>query len=120
MPLSTHLAPEWRHRLFIVYVAAMVLVFLAPLPQGGLFESTYWDKVVHFGLFFGFALIFHFDRSASWWRTFLISTMFAAGVELVQGVLPFRDMEWGDLVAGAAGAALATVLLLYTERRWAR
>jgi VanZ family protein len=113
---SDYLTPEWRHRLFVTYLVAIVLVFLTPTPDTGI-ESTYIDKVVHFGLFFGFALFFHVDRAASPGRTFLVSTMFAAAVELVQWFLPFREVELGDFVSGAAGASVGTVIVLLVERQ---
>jgi VanZ family protein len=111
MSLLDRLTPEWRHRLFVAYAVAMLLVFLTPSPDVGI-EFGYVDKAVHFGLFFGFALMFYLDRRVSPGRTFLTSAIFAAGVELVQWVLPFRDVELADFIAGAAGAGLATVILL--------
>ena len=111
MSLSDWLAPQWRHRLFLAYAMAMLLAFLTPTPDVGI-EFGYIDKAVHFGLFFGFALMFYLDRQVTPGRTFLISAVFATGVELVQWVLPFRDVELADFIAGAAGAALATVILL--------
>jgi hypothetical protein len=111
MRLSERLPPEWRHRLFIAYAVTMVVVFLTPTPDIGI-EFGYIDKAVHFGLFFGFALMLYLDRRVSPGWTFLISAIFAAGVELVQWVLPFREVELADFIAGAAGAALATVILL--------
>lgn len=116
MQLSDRLPPKWRHRLFVAYAVAMALVFLTPTPDTGI-ESRYIDKAVHFGLFFGFALVFHFDRRTTPGRTFLMSTIFAAGIEVVQGILPFRSAEWRDFVAGSTGAALATLILLLIERR---
>ncbi len=111
MRLSDRLRPEWRHRLFIVYVLAMLLVFLIPTPDTGI-EVRNIDKAVHFLLFFGFGLMFYLDRHRGPGRIFLISAGFAAVIELVQWVLPFRDVELADFLAGAAGAALAAVLLL--------
>ncbi len=111
MRLSDRLKPEWRHRLFVAYAVAMLVIFLTPTPDIGVeFEDI--DKAVHFGLFFGFALMFYLDRRVSPGRTFLTSAIFAAGLELVQWVLPFRDVELADFIAGAAGAALAAVILL--------
>ena len=109
--ISDRLTPQWRHRLFVAYAVAMLAIFLIPTPNIGI-EFGYIDKAVHFALFFGFALMFHLDRRVTPGRTFLISAIFAAGVELVQWVLPFREVELADFMAGAAGAALATVILL--------
>jgi VanZ family protein len=112
MSLSDWLTPQWRHRLFLAYVVVMVLIFLTPTPDLGI-DWSYVDKAVHFVLFFGFALVFYFDRHASPGRTLLVSCCFAAAVELVQWVLPFREVELADFLAGAAGAALGTMVLLF-------
>jgi hypothetical protein len=117
MSLSVHLAPEWRHKVFVCYVAVVVGVFLLPVPITPLAESRYADKLVHFGIFLGFALLFYIDRHWRAWWTFLISVAFAGGIELVQWALPYREADWLDFVAGAAGAGLGTVLVLVMERQ---
>jgi len=109
--VTDRLTAEWRHRLFLAYVVVMVLIFLAPSPDTGI-NWSYIDKAVHFVLFFGFALMFYLDRHRGPGRIFLISAGFAGGIELVQWVLPFRDVELADFIAGTAGAALAAVTLL--------
>jgi VanZ family protein len=111
MTLSDRLTPKWRHRLFVAYLVGMMLVFLIPTPETGI-EWSYIDKAVHFVLFLGFALVFYVDRQTHPGWMFLTSVMFAAGIELIQWVLPYRDVELADFIAGAAGAALATVILL--------
>jgi VanZ family protein len=115
--LSDRLTPQWRHRLFTLYLVVMMLVFLAPTPDTGFIESRFIDKVVHFVLFFGFAVLFYVDRAATAGRTFLISAAFAACIELVQWVLPFRSHEFADFVAGSAGAGLAAVLMLMQRKQ---
>ncbi len=90
----------------------MLLAFLTPTPDTGI-EFSYIDKAVHFALFFGFTLMFYFDRHASLVRIFQTSVILAAGIELVQWVLPFRQVELADFIAGAAGAALATLILFF-------
>jgi VanZ family protein len=117
MSLSEPPAPEWRHKVFVGYVVVMVLVFLLPVPNTPLAESRHVDKVVHLGIFLGFALLFNIDRH---WRvlwTFLISVMFAGGIELVQGTLPYREGDWVDFAAGVAGAGLGAVLVLLINRQ---
>lgn len=109
--LSERVSAQWRHRLFIGYAVAMLLVFLTPTPDTGI-EFSYIDKVAHFGLFFGFTLLFYLDRHARLGRIFLISVIFAAAIELVQWGLPFREVELADFIAGSAGAGLAAVALL--------
>jgi VanZ family protein len=114
MSLSERLTPEWRHKVFVCYVVLMVLVFLVPVPRMPLAESSQLDKVVHFGIFFGFALLFYIDRHWRVWWTLLVSFAFAAGIELVQSVLPYREGDWWDFVAGAAGATIGALLVTHS------
>ena len=114
--LPHHLPVRRRHQIFTLYVMMMVLVFLLPVPRSPLTESNQFDKVVHFGIFLGFALLFFFDRRLRVGWTLLISVAFAAGIELVQWVLPYREGDWLDFMAGAAGAGLGVVLVLLIER----
>ena len=116
MSLSEHPAPEWRHKVFVCYVVVMLLVFLLPVPTTPVAESKHVDKLVHFGIFLGFALLFYIDRRRRLWWTFLISVAFAGGIELLQGTIPYREGDWLDFAAGAAGAGLGAVLLLLLDR----
>ena len=106
-----------RHIVFGCYVLAMLIAFLLPLPSTPIAESRQLDKFVHFGIFLGFALLFYVDQHWKAWWTFLLSAAFAGAIELVQGRLQYRDGDWLDFLAGAAGAGLGTVLVLLLERR---
>lgn len=105
-----------RHKILVGYVVAMLLMFLVPVPATPLAESKHVDKLIHFGVFAGFALLFHLDRAARVRWTLLISIAFAGGIELLQGLLPYREGDWADFGAGAAGAGLGAVLVLLIER----
>jgi VanZ family protein len=115
LPLS--LTTRQRHRVFTLYVLVVVLVFLVPVPTTPLAESKHLDKLVHFGVFLAFALLFHLDRPLKVMWTFLISCAFAGAIELVQWFLPYRDADWWDFVAGAAGAGVGAVLVLLRAGR---
>jgi VanZ family protein len=117
MSLSQHPVPEWHHKIFIGYVGVMVLVFLLPVPTTPLAESRHVDKLVHFGIFLGFALLFYIDRHWRAWWTFLIAVLFAGGIELVQWTLPYREGDWLDFVAGVAGGGLGAILVHLMERQ---
>ena len=106
-----------RHKVFVGYVALMVLLFLAPVPPTHLAESSHVDKLVHFGIFLVFALLFHVDRAPSVWWALLTTFTFAAAIELVQSLLPYRDGDGWDFLAGAAGATCGTVLMLWFARQ---
>ena len=111
------LAEKRRHQLFILYVGLMVLAFVLPTPNTPLAESQHVDKLVHFGIFLGFALLSHWDKHWGLLRTFLIAAMFAGGIELVQSQLPYRQGDWWDFIAGAAGAGLGVLLVFFRARR---
>jgi VanZ family protein len=115
--VSNRPAHRWRHRIFVGYVALMMLVFLVPVPAAPLAESNHVDKLVHFTVFLGFALLYHIDHTSRAGWTFLISFAFAAGIELAQWGLPYREGDWWDFVVGAAGATVGTVLMLLIERQ---
>lgn len=109
-----------RHKIFVGYVALMVLIFLAPVPATHLAESNHVDKLVHFGIFLVFALLFQVDRAPGVWWGILTAFAFAAAIELVQAVLPYRDGDVWDFVAGAAGAACGTLIMLWFARQASR
>lgn len=108
---------DLRHRIFVGYVALMVLVFLAPVPSIPLAELPHLDKLVHFGIFLGFALFLHADRAPKVGWTLLTSFAFAAVIELMQSVLPYREGDGWDFIAGAAGATMGVALMLVIQRR---
>jgi VanZ family protein len=110
-------APGWRHKLFVAYVLLMFLVFLLPAPATPLEELNYADKLAHFGIFLGFALLFYVDQHWKAWWTFLISTAFAGGIELLQWIVPYREGDWLDFAAGVAGAGLGAALVILLKDR---
>jgi VanZ family protein len=98
----------------------MVLAFLAPVPTVPLAEANHVDKLVHFGVFLGFVLLLYVDRASKVAWMLLISFAFAGGIELVQWFLPYRDADWWDFFAGAAGASLGVLLVIVVEARLQR
>jgi VanZ family protein len=109
-----------RHKIFVAYVVVMMLVFLVPVPTIPLAEARHVDKLVHFGVFLGFALLLYIDRTSKVVWMLLISLAFAAGIELVQWFLPYRDADWWDFFAGAAGAGLGVLLVSVVEAKLQR
>lgn len=113
---SARTPPRWLHRLFVGYVILMLLAFLLPLPNTPVAEPQYTDKLVHFGIFLGFALLHHADQRSSARWTLLLAAAFAGGIELVQAILPYRDGDWLDFLAGTAGAAMGAILTFILPR----
>jgi VanZ family protein len=80
-----------RHTAFVAYVLFMLVLFLLPVPAGPLEETTHIDKVVHFGVFLGFTVLFHLDRASGPGPTLLASFALAAAIEVLQLLLPYRE-----------------------------
>jgi VanZ family protein len=116
MVSSAHTKSAWLHQALLSYVLVMLLVFLLPVPAGPLEPTKYFDKVVHLGIFLGFAVLFHLARSAGVAQTLLASVAFAATIEMLQSLVPYRDGDWYDLAAGALGGSIGTALVVW----WAR
>jgi VanZ family protein len=95
----------------------MVLAFLVPVPTMPISLPNQFDKMVHFGIFLGFALLLYLNRRPTPGMALLMSLAFAGGIELVQSLLPYRRGDWRDFVAGAAGAG-AGVALSFLIARW--
>jgi VanZ family protein len=104
-------------RLFIAYLVVILVIFMMPVPETPLGESRHLDKLTHFAAFLGFAVVYYQTRRTTVGRTFVISCAFAAGVELLQGALPYRDSEWWDFVTGAVGSAVGAVLVFLLKGR---
>jgi len=117
MSRSEHAAPAWRHTAFVAYVLFMLVLFLLPVPAAPLENTTHIDKVVHFGIFLGFAVLFHLDRASGAAPVLLASFAFAAAVEVLQLLLPYREGDWSDLAAGALGGSVGAALVHWSTRQ---
>ena len=94
-----------RHTLFVLYVAAMVLAFLLPVPTVPIPLPNQFDKMVHFGIFLGFALLLHLDRrprlgitTSDFWVQGLV-------IESCEQRQPCQLLEEPRLQSGAAAFA---------------
>ncbi len=104
------MAESFHHRrsLIAVYVVALLALTLAPMP-GSVYPPSLTDKLVHFLLFGGLALLIHWNLVsqsviARVLAATTLSVLAAGAIELAQGVLPYRAADVLDLTAGAVGA----------------
>ncbi len=108
-----------RRALLAVYVIALLAVTLAPIP-GSAYPPSGFDKLVHVGLFGGLAFLITWNLG---WRRITVlealglTVVAAILIEALQGMLPFRDADTGDFLAGTVGAFLG-IVLAGAVRRW--
>lgn len=104
---------DHRRMLLGVYVIALLLITLAPLPAGGEYVEAIpgLDKAIHVALFGGLALLLVWN--AELWRgkaavikAIGLTVAAAALIEVMQAPLPYRSGDVWDFLAGAVGALL--------------
>lgn len=100
----------WRsvgRALLLLALAAALL----PAPSG-LGRIEFGDKVVHAGAF-AFLMLWYAQIYADGrdrWRLALGLTAFGAGIEALQGLLPYRSADLWDLLADGVGVAAGALL----------
>lgn len=103
-----------RRAILAAYSVAMLIVFLVPVPQPPRDLPGTFDKLVHGVLFLGFAVLALWnlrpDRRARTRVTLAAAAGFAAVVEALQMLLPYRSGDVVDLLAGIGGALLGAGL----------
>ena len=109
--------------LLVLWTAGVLYGSLAPgddlPPAGWLAKIPYFDKVVHFGFYFGETLLVLLLFEPRGWRrwTAVAAVILCSGaVELVQGALGYRSKDFWDFVANSSGALVAVAVAPLLQR----
>ena len=109
--------------LLVLWTAGVLYGSLAPgddlPPAGWLAMIPYFDKVVHFGFYFGETLLVLLPFEPRGWRrwTAVAAVILCSGaVELVQGALGYRSKDFWDFVANSSGALVAVAVAPLLQR----
>lgn len=128
---GTRLTAVTRLAALLVY-AALILYFGTAQPQSiPAQELLCQDKLLHAVAFGGLGVLIYRCYAWYWprvdvrWAIGLpvaVSTTVGAVLELIQATLPYRSMEFADLLADFAGAALFVIWAKWVrlERPWLR
>ncbi len=112
-----------RHLLLSAYIVVLLGATLAPLPAGSYAPSGF-DKLVHVGLFGGLAfLVYYYESEPTAWgavRSFALASGTAIMIEVLQALLPVRNADLKDFVAGLLGAALGVAAAAALRRAVSR
>ena len=113
-----------RKLVFAAYVATVLGATLAPLSSDAYDVVSGLDKLVHVGLFGGVATLLCWNLNSVSAQTarfvLLLTTAFAAVIELIQGRLWYRSGDYWDLLAGALGAVFGICFAWVVARFWTR
>ncbi len=91
------------------YLTLTLMLLFTPVASNLPSEYYTWlDKVVHFVMFAGLALVGYWNVG-SITPVVLLAVALAGGTELLQGFLPYRSREIWDFLAGAGGALVAGI-----------
>ncbi len=108
--------PVIRQATLAIYLTVVLVGTLAPLSGSAFDKVSAFDKLVHLAMFGGMAFLlmlsFNPPRKENFLKAVVLASVLAGGVELVQGILPFRSAEWWDFVAGAAGTVVGALVAL--------
>ena len=109
--------------LLVLWTAGVLYGSLAPgddlPPAGWLAMIPYFDKVVHFGFYFGETLLVLLLFEPRGWRrwTAVAAVILCSGaVELVQGALGYSSKDFWDFVANSSGALVAVAVAPLLQR----
>ena len=109
--------------LLVLWTAGVLYGSLAPgddlPPAGWLAMIPYFDKVVHFGFYFGETLLVLLLFEPRGWRrwTAVAAVILCSGaVELVQRALGYRSKDFWDFVANSSGALVAVAVAPLLQR----
>ena len=109
----------------IVWFVVILYLSLTPagdIPKLSILSLPYFDKLVHFTMYFVMALLlsgyFHqfkkFSNTKIIWLNVLLLIFVGGTLEIMQYELPInRDCSWGDFISNTTGAITGTVIYLY-------
>ena len=103
-------------------IAWTIVIFWATLtpaeslPESGLFDFPFFDKIAHFGLFVVFSYLLsgalwhraqvNIAKSTRFFLAFTIAFVMSLLIEFLQKLIPGRDFEILDILANLAGTVV--------------
>ncbi len=106
-----------RRTVLGAYLTLTLVLLFKPVASELPSENyTGFDKVVHFVMFAGLALVGYWNVG-SITPVLLFAVALAGGTELFQGFLPYRSREIWVFLAGAGGALVAGIGVAIIQAR---
>ena len=110
----------------LIWTLVIFYICLSPsdeIPKTKLFEIPYFDKMVHFGIYFIFTLIFtsilqskNYSHQKIFITNIVITILFGSLIEVLQYYLPIdRSADLYDFIADLSGTLAAVFIHLNTK-----
>ncbi len=121
-----------RHILLPAFVGLVIFTVTCLISSNdvpNLPQIVAWDKIVHFGMFFGLSVVslFHYYRlhngkpnMARWifWG-FVLPVIYGGAIELMQKFFfVSRSAEWADFIADMLGSGTALIIALFLYNKF--
>ena len=116
-----------RYRFSLMIIAAILYLSFFKPPQTSLSEITNFDKMVHFGMYFGLSALIWIEYLVSHARcsrmrlllgAVLMPIVLSGAIELAQKYLTtWRGGEWWDFASNTAGVLTAGIILSLIARK---
>ena len=108
--LYTKLALFIKPLIWLAFIGVLCLMPAEDLPKISIVNHIYFDKVVHFGMYFILAVLLAKPvnkLNLPLWPVILLATVLIGGmIEILQfAVTNYRSASWFDFFADMAGAA---------------
>lgn len=123
-PVSKQRRVSLRRPLLVAYVVAILAATLAPVPTSVWWLPTWFDKVVHAGMFLGLSLVGYWNLPGQRRqgvggvaRVVAPGAALAGAIEMVQAQMAYRTGDVWDFVWGVAGAVTGYFVARHLEGR---
>lgn len=103
---------------FVLLVYVLLVIVTSLLPSYGVPSTWPIDKVIHFLVYAGMAVLalFSFDAGPARLVALVAAVGLGALLEWGQSFVPGRDMSWLDELVNALGVAVGAVIFRFYER----
>jgi VanZ family protein len=113
--------------IWLAFIGVLCLIPLEDLPNISIVNHIYFDKVVHFGMYFILAVLLAKPVNKlhlPLWPVILLTTVLIGGmIELLQfAITNYRSASWFDFFADLAGATagLLSFNMMVVGKWWER
>ncbi|WP_354687468.1 VanZ family protein [Cupriavidus necator] len=107
LPVPTLTSFRWR---LLFWGCAAAVLMLSLMPPSQPLPTTGWDKANHMLAFVALGVLGRRAYAGHGWAVLLALVAYGGLIELLQGLTPYREADWLDLLADSLGVAAGCAL----------